>query len=433
METKTSSQTGVYVTIRYVANNQEDTVQVDRFPYLIGRDSSSVQLALPDATVSRTHARLICQDGIVMLENVSATNRTAVNGRFIDHPVPLNTGDQAILGSCKLFFEVLPCGEETAEAVRTDAEDAAEAAPASAEAPAAEEPAMEAPVVEEPALKESASRETVPEKGAQSDKPEASPCYCPQCGEKLPAGATFCGNCGTEVQTEITGQPMFCASCGTKVGQDFLFCPQCGKPSGQGKKQPSVPQAVPPGVPGAAAPKKRRKQRMVGIVASVLAVAVILVAAVTFFGGRSYESVVKQYISATLEGDYAKIWKLLPKEVREKALDYLELLGMNDVSDIEDLIGDDIAEALERATDEFGENWKFRYEIVDEDNFSKAELKEIKQVCRLIGIRDMEINEGKRLEVELTITGKNGATEEDTIYLDVLKIGRSWYLGGFTG
>ena len=98
METKTSSQTGVYVTIRYVANNQEDTVQVDRFPYLIGRDSSSVQLALPDATVSRTHARLICQDGIVMLENVSATNRTAVNGRFIDHPVPLNTGDQAILG-----------------------------------------------------------------------------------------------------------------------------------------------------------------------------------------------------------------------------------------------------------------------------------------------------------------------------------------------
>lgn len=433
METKTSSQTGVYVTIRYVANNQEDTVQVDRFPYLIGRDSSSVQLALPDATVSRTHARLICQEGMVMLENVSATNRTAVNGRFIDRPVPINTGDQVILGSCKLFFEVLPCGEETEETASTGAKDAAGGAPVSAELPATEEPVVKAPAVEASAPKESAPQGTVPEQDARSDEPGASPCYCPQCGEKLPAGAAFCGICGKEVRTEITGQLMFCASCGTKVGQDFHFCPQCGKSAGQGNKQPGVPQAAPPRAPSVAAPKKREKKRIAGIVASILAVAVILLAAVTFFGGRSYESVVKQYISATLEGDYAKVWKLLPKEVREKALDYLELIGMNDISDIEDLIGDDILEALEQATEELGENWKFRYEIVDEDNFSKAELKEVKQMLRLMGIRDIEIDEGKSLEVELTITGKNDITEEETIYLDVLKIGRSWYLGGFTG
>ena len=430
METKTSSQVGAYVSIRYVVNNQENTVQADRFPYLIGRDSSSVQLALPDATVSRTHARLICQDGVVMLENVSATNKTAVNGRFIDRPVPLSTGDQAILGSCKLFFEILPCGEETEEAASTGAKDAAGDAPASAELPAEEDPVVKAPAAEEPAPKESAPQETAPEQDTRSDKPGASPCYCPQCGEKLPAGAAFCGICGKEVRTEITGQPMFCASCGTKVGQDFHFCPQCGKPAGQGNKQPGVPQAAPPQTP--AAPKKRGK-KIVGIVASILAVAVILVAAVTFFGGRSYESVVKQYISATLEGDYGKIWNLVPKEMREKVLDYLEILGMDDISGIEDLIGDGMAEALEQATEGLGENLKFRYEIVDEDNFSKAELKEVKQMLRLMGIRDIEIDEGKSLEVELTIIGKNGATEEETIYLDVLKIGRSWYLGGFTG
>lgn len=100
------SPAGVQVTIRYQAGGQELAVQADRFPYLIGRDSSSVHLALPDATVSRVHARLTCQDGAVWLENISATNKTALNGQYIQQPVQLRTGDKAIMGSSQLLFEV---------------------------------------------------------------------------------------------------------------------------------------------------------------------------------------------------------------------------------------------------------------------------------------------------------------------------------------
>lgn len=102
MENKNAPQ----VTIRYEVNGRMMSTVVDRFPYLIGRDSYSVQLALPDGTVSRVHARLLWQNGAVLLENMSATNWTAVNGQRISVPTPLHGGDQAVMGSCKLTFEL---------------------------------------------------------------------------------------------------------------------------------------------------------------------------------------------------------------------------------------------------------------------------------------------------------------------------------------
>lgn len=418
METNTSSQLEILVTIRYVTNNQEATVQVEQFPYLIGRDSSSVQLALPDATVSRKHAQLIYRDGAVLIENISETNKTAVNGQYIDRPTPLSSGDQAILGSSKLFFDIQPIAK-----------------PAAPEAETSVTEALPVPEQDESEKSEPAPKEPDPPRPVQSDAPAESH-YCRQCGQPLPAQAAFCGICGTAVQAEIVGQPMFCGSCGSKVGQDFRFCPQCGKPVGQGQEQAGAPQAQvePSHVPSPATPAKRKNnKRLVGIIAVALLVVLLVAVAVVFLGGRSYQSVVKQYMNATLKGDYEKIWSLLPREMRETALDYWEAYGIDDISEIEALIGDSVMESLERAEDEFGKNWKFSYEIVDEDDFSKSEINTVKQAWEFMGIEDAKINGGKSLEIELTISGKNGKTEEDTIYLDVLKIGRSWYLSGLNG
>ena len=65
--------------------------------------------------------------------------------------------------------------------------------------------------------------------------------FCKNCGHSLPAGAKFCGNCGTPVSTQqmesfcsICGAPLepgaqFCSSCGTKV----QYAPQHEKSSTQ--------------------------------------------------------------------------------------------------------------------------------------------------------------------------------------------------------
>lgn len=94
------------VTIRYTLNGQEYAMRVDKFPFLIGRDSASAQLVLPDATVSRAHGRLVCRNGAVLLENMSRTNPTTLNGQIMEGPVELSSGDQAYMGICKLVFHI---------------------------------------------------------------------------------------------------------------------------------------------------------------------------------------------------------------------------------------------------------------------------------------------------------------------------------------
>lgn len=112
MERENTCSTGIQITLQCTTGNQKSIVQVDYFPFIIGRDSTSVQLALPDATVSRVHARLNCQDGVILLENISTTNRTAVNGKVINAPTEIHNGDRVVMGSSQLVFEIERLTEE---------------------------------------------------------------------------------------------------------------------------------------------------------------------------------------------------------------------------------------------------------------------------------------------------------------------------------
>lgn len=46
---------------------------------------------------------------------------------------------------------------------------------------------------------------------------------CPNCGEPLQEGASFCGKCGTRVDEE-----RYCTNCGAKIEWDAKFCSKCG-------------------------------------------------------------------------------------------------------------------------------------------------------------------------------------------------------------
>ena len=45
---------------------------------------------------------------------------------------------------------------------------------------------------------------------------------CKKCGTRLPAGAKFCSECGTPVET-------LCPKCGAKLLENAKFCPECGE------------------------------------------------------------------------------------------------------------------------------------------------------------------------------------------------------------
>jgi pSer/pThr/pTyr-binding forkhead associated (FHA) protein len=77
----------------------------------IGRDVSN-DIVINDAEVSRHHARLTRQVGGYMLEDLSSTNGTFVNGQRLIGPRPLSRGDNVGLGeTVVLGYEQVPSAE----------------------------------------------------------------------------------------------------------------------------------------------------------------------------------------------------------------------------------------------------------------------------------------------------------------------------------
>lgn len=61
-------------------DNGELAVEIDRLPFVIGKKKEEVDYALEDRSVSRIHASILEEDGILYLEDLNSTNGTYKNG-----------------------------------------------------------------------------------------------------------------------------------------------------------------------------------------------------------------------------------------------------------------------------------------------------------------------------------------------------------------
>nr|WP_153869063.1 MULTISPECIES: FHA domain-containing protein [Myxococcaceae] len=69
----------------------------------IGRGPEN-ELVLPDAGVSRRHARIYAQGGALLVEDVGSANGTELNGVLLEGPQALEDGDCICLGPVELVF-----------------------------------------------------------------------------------------------------------------------------------------------------------------------------------------------------------------------------------------------------------------------------------------------------------------------------------------
>jgi FHA domain len=88
---------------------------------ILGREDGSADLVIPDPGVSRRHARVLTENGALILEDVGSSNGTYVNGERITGAVELAPGDEIRIGATVLGIEgttataVMPAGAPPTE------------------------------------------------------------------------------------------------------------------------------------------------------------------------------------------------------------------------------------------------------------------------------------------------------------------------------
>ena len=91
---------------------------------------------------------------------------------------------------------------------------------------------------ESDAISKKAPKKENSEKKSASTGNGGTHIFCTNCGEKLLAGAKFCGSCGTPIsqttpasnqrQQEFVGKVYKCPNCGSVITPSTLVCPDCG-------------------------------------------------------------------------------------------------------------------------------------------------------------------------------------------------------------
>jgi pSer/pThr/pTyr-binding forkhead associated (FHA) protein len=90
------------VVLRVEQDHRTRTVRAP-VPITIGR-APSATLVVPDAQVSRLHARIDLADGVLCVRDLDSRNGTLVNARPIERPVPLHDGDEIDIGTTRIVF-----------------------------------------------------------------------------------------------------------------------------------------------------------------------------------------------------------------------------------------------------------------------------------------------------------------------------------------
>ena len=71
---------------------------------VLGRGDGS-DIRLEDSFASTSHARLVPQGDVVVLEDLGSTNGTYLNGEPLRGPQPLHVGDRIRIGDSEFTFE----------------------------------------------------------------------------------------------------------------------------------------------------------------------------------------------------------------------------------------------------------------------------------------------------------------------------------------
>ena len=93
--------------LKVASGNAAGTVIEVEDELVIGRQAAGAGSLGNDIEISRQHARIASDaDGRYLIEDLGSTNGTYVNGRAVESPVALETGDRIEMGASALVVQV---------------------------------------------------------------------------------------------------------------------------------------------------------------------------------------------------------------------------------------------------------------------------------------------------------------------------------------
>ena len=251
--------------------------------------------------------------------------------------------------------------------------------------------------------------------------------FCTNCGEALSDDAAFCVKCGTRVgeqSVQSAQEPSDSASASSSC--DTCESAQCEQ------KAPAETNGF-AGKVNAVAKLKNKDKKAIGITAGIVVVLILIVVLVICLGGGGPEKALDNYISVLYNGKVNKLEKLAPAEYWEYLEDESDV-SMKDVEEQMEELNKTLIRGLE---DEYGDNIKVSYKILEKDDASSSDLDEMKDYIKSnYDIPKKSVTDAVELEVELTVRGDDDEeTTESTFY--AVKVGGDWYIcsanGAFLG
>ncbi len=208
---------------------------------------------------------------------------------------------------------------------------------------------------------------------------------------------------------------MFCRKCGAEIPDGSVFCDKCGErtviiENGQNTEAPYMPNGV-----------SDKRNRIIGILAvGVAAVVVIAVASAVVFGGRSSREVVKDFFEAVYEdADADDFMELFPRQVTYSM--FSAYGGINN-----DMAEYYIESELDDMRGGLRGDQRVRYDIVQNDRYDKDELERLQN--ELQGEYGIKPSDARDITVSYNV---GYDVQSSAIELQLIKLGRSWYLIDF--
>ena len=230
---------------------------------------------------------------------------------------------------------------------------------------------------------------------------------------------------------------MFCKHCGNKINDGAVYCPICGGELGKKVADSSNRQMVSDKIRDFNQVKKKKmspkKTKKIKILAGIICIVIVAAFIGNYIYNMDCKHVVTEYMKLMAdEEDYTQqAYKLLPEEYQQSMINFYK--EDNDGADEAEMLEEkqkDYEDGMQLIENEYGENWKYSFEIKKVEDASRKEIREWKQSIEDSKVKfNRKIKGMKNVTVKFKLQSEDGKkNDKSNMNLVVVRLGHKWYI-----